>query len=293
MQPRFYLPLFLLFFYSCSETPEEKTTETRKTDEKPITGFHNGDNCFEFYGLGGQGYLHFDIVGKDFTCTLYGYNEVWGNVYYVFKGVMQGDSMLVSMHQIPEDIDLVWKILIADDGQIRIFGLPTNPGMIEINPIDCVELPDIKKDGYSSVEEIAKEEEAEATENISYECFYKYYNTPGGRTTQAEYLKIDFLDEDLKGMGAGYLEGEGEWKMTFTGFSIDDTTYRIEANYVHILNTTSSYKTTEIWYINHEHSGVTIKKISSNEYRQPGKIPFHRIDCADIDGWAVRLMKGE
>ncbi len=291
MQPRLYITLLLTYLASCSQPETEKTSSSTKPSKETINGLHPGDNCFSYYGLGGKGYLYLDLVGENFTGTLYSTTDVWGNVYTTFKGNLQGDSLKVVLHYVADDLKMIWRLRIAEDGQIRIIGFPTNPGLLDLTPINCEELPDIEKDDYSSVEEIAREEEAEASENSSYECFYKYYNTPGGRTTQAEYLKIDFLDEDLKGMGAGYLEGEGEWEMEFTGSSVDDTTYQIEAEYEHILNTITKFKTTEIWYINYEHSVVTIKKISPNEYRTPGKIPFHRIDCADIEGWAVRLMK--
>lgn len=277
----------LILMASCVNTTDDTNVELTT----PTKQFKDDNYSFEYEGLNAQEYITFNLKNDTLKGTLFLYDEYFGEVFYKIRGTIFNDSLFIgSITTETDDLDLDWSMVYYGDSLLvdcTDDAFPFYNDEITMLRINSTDIPN--KEDYGSVEDIETEMEAEASENMPPVCFHKYYPSAasGRHTTQKEYLKIWFRGDYIYGVGAGYSEGDPDWSLDFEGTTTDNLTYSITASYQ---CGEDSYSTTEVWSISPDQVEVSIMEISPNDYRSPGIVPFHQIDCDHIDDWALKLM---
>lgn len=115
-----------------------------------------------------------------------------------------------------------------------------------------------------------------------------YYPSGMKRIQIREYIKLWNSNGKLSGYGAGSSEGEADWSFSFKGHFTRGNTAEIVA--VFRQEDGNSFISTETWEINLQSNTLKLDPNKPIDLRIVGDGEFHKIDCSNIEEWAIELL---
>ena len=251
----------------------------------------DGEVCFKADEKGSEEYIHMSIHGNHVEGRIFLVEEVNGEVFYRFNGTVISDTLLkLNVSYLPDDLPQNWSIRF-NSGVLQVTNSLNRKETINYKRIDCSNMPDTT--AYDSVHEIAREEQAEYTENNRSEisggsmCFESSYASYGAhqRIKLHEYIQLESSGNVVRGKGAGESEGDS-WAYTFSGFIENDSILKLEVKYEQ--KNKANFTNSETWIMSRSTTDINFKSSSATH---PGAIKYKKIQCNDVQEYYLELFQ--